>query len=228
MTQDGKLLAMFFNASPRKGWNTAKMLEAAKEGAEEAGAATELVNLYDFPFAGCKSCFACKLKNAKTNGVCAIRDNLRPILERARQADVIVLGSPVYFGYPTGVYRAFLERLAFPVYSYHYEDGKPLVSRDKVIETANIFTMNIPEKWLEEWKYPQVLGSNTATLQTVFGASESLYACDTYQFTDYSRYDITLFDEAEKRAHRDAQFPVDLANARSLGKRLVERAATHC
>ena len=30
---DGKPLAMFFNASPRKGWNTAKMLEAAKAGA---------------------------------------------------------------------------------------------------------------------------------------------------------------------------------------------------
>ena len=251
---DNKPFAMFFNASPRKGWNTYKMLEAAKAGAEEAGAVTELVNLYDIKFPGCRSCFACKLKNAKTNGVCALRDDLRPILERARQADVLVLGSPIYFGYPTGVYRAFLERLAFPVYSfgspiyfgyptgvyraflerlafpvysYHYENGQPLVCRDKVIETANIFTMNIPEKWLDEWKYPQVLESNTQTLKTVFGASESLYACDTYQFTDYSRYDITLFDEAAKRAHRDAQFPLDLANARALGKRLVEKAMTH-
>ena len=115
----GKILAMFFNGSPRKGWNTAKMLEAAKAGAEEAGAETELVNLYDISFFGCKSCFACKLKNAKTDGICAIRDDLRPVLERARKADVLVLGSPIYFSYPTGVYRAFLERLAFPVYSYH-------------------------------------------------------------------------------------------------------------
>ena len=176
---NGNIFAMFFNGSPRKNWNTAKMLESAAEGARAAGAETETVNLYDFPFAGCKSCFACKLKNAKTNGVCAIRDDLRPILERARQADVLVLGSPIYFGYPTGVYRAFLERLAFPVYSYHYENGQPLVCRDKVIETANIFTMNIPEKWLDEWKYPQVLESNTQTLKTVFGASESLYAYDT-------------------------------------------------
>ena len=101
--KDGKIFAMFFNASPRKGWNTAKMLEAAKVGAEEAGAETELVNLYDISFPGCKSCFACKLKNAKTDGVCAIRDDLRPVLVRARKADVIVLGSPIYFSYPTGV-----------------------------------------------------------------------------------------------------------------------------
>ena len=111
---DNKPFAMFFNASPRKGWNTYKMLEAAKAGAEEAGAVTELVNLYDIKFPGCRSCFACKLKNAKTNGVCELRDDLRPILERARQADVLVLGSPIYFGYPTGVYRAFLERRGIP------------------------------------------------------------------------------------------------------------------
>ena len=181
---DNKPFAMFFNASPRKGWNTHKMLEAAKTGAEEAGAVTELVNLYDIKFPGCKSCFACKLKNAKTDGVCAIRDELRPILERARQADVLVLGSPIYFSYPTGVYRAFLVRLAFPVYSYSYEDGKPCVCRDKVIETANIFTMNCPKDWMEKFNYPALLESNTQTLETVFGASETLYSCDTYQVAD--------------------------------------------
>ena len=49
--------------------------------------------IYNIDFKGCKSCFACKLKNSKTNGVCALKDDLRPVLERCRQADVIVLGS---------------------------------------------------------------------------------------------------------------------------------------
>ena len=43
--KEGRIFAMFFNASPRKGWNTHKMLEAAKAGEEEAGAETELVDL---------------------------------------------------------------------------------------------------------------------------------------------------------------------------------------
>ena len=47
------------------------------------------------------------------------------------------------------------------------------------------------------------------------------------QNIDYSRYDMNLFDEAGKRAHRDSQFPIDLANARALGKRLVEKAKAH-
>lgn len=75
--------AMFFNGSPRKNWNTAKLLESAMEGSRSAGAEAELVNLYDIDFKGCKSCFVCKLTNARTNGVCAIRDDLRPVLERA-------------------------------------------------------------------------------------------------------------------------------------------------
>ena len=58
------------------------MLESAMKGAEDAGAETELVHLYDYAFTGCKSCFACKRKNAQTNGVCAIRDELRPVLEK--------------------------------------------------------------------------------------------------------------------------------------------------
>ena len=74
--------AMFVNGSPRKNWNTAKMLESAMQGAAEAGAECEMVHLYDIDFHGCKSCFACKIKNSKTNGVCAIKDDLRPVLGR--------------------------------------------------------------------------------------------------------------------------------------------------
>ena len=35
------LKAMFINGGPRKNWNTAKMLESAMKGAEEAGAVCE-------------------------------------------------------------------------------------------------------------------------------------------------------------------------------------------
>ena len=37
-------------------------------------------------FTGCKSCSACKIKNSKTNGVCAIRDSIRPLRQGGRQA----------------------------------------------------------------------------------------------------------------------------------------------
>ena len=216
--------AMFVNGSPRKQWNTAKMLESAMQGATETGAECELVHLYDINFHGCKSCFACKLKNSKTNGVCAIRDDLRPVLERARQCDVLVLGSPVYYSYPTGDLRSFMERLAFPVGTYMYENGKHITLRDKVIPTAMIFTMNCPEDYMKQIGYPTLLEENTKVMADIFGYSETLYACNTYQFNDYSRYDFNLFSEEDKRRYRDEHFATDLQNARDLGRRLVEMA----
>jgi multimeric flavodoxin WrbA len=50
------------NGSPRKNWNTAKLLEQAIEGAKSLGAQTELIHLYDLNFQGCTSCFACNAK----------------------------------------------------------------------------------------------------------------------------------------------------------------------
>ena len=216
--------AMFVNGSPRKNWNTAKMLESAMQGAAEAGAECEMVHLYDIDFHGCKSCFACKIKNSKTNGVCAIKDDLRPVLERARQCDVLVLGSPVYYSYPTGDLRSFMERLMFPVGTYMYENGKHITLRDKVIPTAMIFTMNCPEDYMRQIGYPPILEENTKVMADIFGYSETLYACNTYQFNDYSRYDFNLFSEEDKRRYRDEHFATDLQNARDLGRRLVEMA----
>ena len=51
-TMERKPFAMFFNGSPRKNWNTAKVLQSAMKGAEAAGAETELVNLYELKFFG--------------------------------------------------------------------------------------------------------------------------------------------------------------------------------
>ena len=58
-------------------------------------------------------------------------------------------------------------------------------------------------------------------LRENFGHSETLYACNTYQFADYSRYAMTVFKEEDKQKHRDEHFPQDLQNAYELGKRLV-------
>ena len=232
-TNHNIMRAFFINGSPRKNKNTAQMLESAMKGAEEAGAEVKLIHLYDIQFQGCKSCFACKLKDSKCNGVCAIRDDLRPVLEELRTADVIVLGSPVYYSYPTGVMRSFMERLLFPIGTYLYEPtekgeghggGKHICLRDKVIPSAMIFTMNCPEDYMKTIGYPHLLEENTRCLEDILGYAETLYACNTYQFNDYNRYDFNLFSEEDKHRYRDEHFAIDLQNAHDLGKRLVEKA----
>jgi multimeric flavodoxin WrbA len=106
------------NGSPRKNGNTAMMLEKALEGAASQGAATELIHLYDLNFKGCTSCFACKLKDGKSYGRCAVRDDLSPVLDRIHDADALILGSPIYFGMVTGEMRSCMERLLFQYLAY--------------------------------------------------------------------------------------------------------------
>lgn len=215
--------AMVVDAGPRKGWNTGQLLDAATEGAATAGAEVERVRLYDEPFLGCKSCFACKVKDSRSIGVCAIRDWLRPVLERAAEADVIIVGSPVYYSQPTGVFRAFMERLCFPWDSYSkHEDGTRIrfVPKDK--QCGLIWTMNCPEDAAHgRANYDALLGISELEMGRVLGHCESVWSCDTYQFRDYGRYEANMFDGAHKAAHRDEQFPQDLAAARAMGERLV-------
>lgn len=54
-----------------------------------------------------------------------IKDDLRPVLEKAHEADVLVIGSPVYFSYPSGMTRSFMERLIFPHFTYDYDEHFP-------------------------------------------------------------------------------------------------------
>ena len=42
------------SGSPRKNWNTEKMLASALDGAQSQGAKTKLIRLYDLNFKGCK------------------------------------------------------------------------------------------------------------------------------------------------------------------------------
>lgn len=93
------------NGSPRSKCNTAQLLNESLKGIKSiiSDAETEIINLYDIPFNGCKSCFACKKINGRHYGKCVYKDDFKPILEKIVQADGIILGSPVYFGDVTGI-----------------------------------------------------------------------------------------------------------------------------
>jgi len=215
---------IILNGSPRKNFNTAQLLKEAQKGAESAGAEVEYFNLYDYNFLGCRSCFACQRKGAITNGVCAIKDDIRPILEKCINADAIIIGSPVYFSYPTGVFRSFVERLLFANHTYMVDKENGGLKRrlDRTIPTGIIFTMNCPEELANQINYPIILGESVNNYKHIMGYAEGLYSYDTTQFADFSKYNCDLFDEKHKKEVQQTQFPKDLQKAFELGKRLVE------
>ena len=214
---------MIVNGGPRKNFNTAKMLKKAAEGAENAGAEVEFVNLYDLSYKGCISCLICKRKGVEQKGLCFYKDALTPVLEKCLNADAVIVGSPVYHSYPTGMLRSFLERFMFPAHTYMIDKEKGGVKRvlDRTLPVGVIMTMNANEEQFKQHHYDVVLGDNERSLHAVFGYAETLYAFDTFQYTDYSKYDCDLFDPVHKAKVREEQFPLDLQKAYEMGKRLA-------
>lgn len=203
------------NGSPRKNWNTAQLLQQALEGAQSAGAETELIHLYDLKYRGCISCFGCKRKGA-VPCKCYMKDELTPVLERIHEADVLLLGSPIYFGNITGQMRCFLERLSFPAMTY---DDYTKQLYQGTIDAAFFFTMNVGDKQAEAYK--PVFESSTGLLKRFGGTTEYYLATDTLQFIDYSKYQAGQFDENAKRQRHEEHFPKDLENAFEIGRRLA-------
>jgi multimeric flavodoxin WrbA len=213
-----KILAV--NGSPRKNWNTGTLLRKCMEGATSQGAETEFIHLYNLNFKGCQSCFSCKTIDGKSYGKCARKDDITSILERVRDADGIILGSPVYLGAVTGAMRSFLERLVFPYVVY---DGVSTLFPRK-INIGFIYTMNLTESAVQRGRLglDKHISATEMILQLVFGASESLLVTDTYQFDDYSKVFAPRFDAEQKAKRRREVFPLDCQKAFEMGVRFAK------
>ncbi len=206
------------NGSPRKSWNTATLLEKALEGARSTGAETETINLYDIDYKGCRSCFTCKREHAESYGKCCINDGLKPVLEKIEQADVLFLGSPVYFRNISGAMMSFIERFLFPKMIY----SNPMSSIDKgKLKVAAIFTMNVKEQIFNQLPLKQHLEGITGTLKVILGNVEVLNSFYTYQTDNYNDMEYSYFNIDEKKAYHETRFPLDCEKAFELGKQLA-------
>ena len=119
---------------------------------------------------------------------------------------MVVCGSPNYCGYPTAALRAFMERMEFPAVNYS-DYSKPVVL--KRICSATIYTMNCPNEEVYRQMNYHILMDTSAQQLGVFGPTEILCSFDTYQFSNYDRYDAATFSKAHKAEVRATQFPMD-------------------
>ncbi len=211
-----KIIAL--NGSPRKNWNTATLLQKALEGAVSQGAETELIHLYDYQYKGCTSCFACKRKS-KITGKCAMEDKLTPVLEKVRNADALIFGTPIYFMGITSGMAAFLERFYFPLTIYSAEIPTVL---PKKIPSGFIYTMNAKEGPMGAFKAHLNPFESYFTESLLGEKAEILYSYNTYQFTNYDQYESSVFSEPEKAKQKAEQFPIDCENAFQMGVRLAQ------
>ena len=208
--------AIAINGSPRRGWNTEQMLNEALRGAAEAGADTQLVQLYDLSFTGCRSCFACKRIGAQPC-LCYWKDDLSPLLEHILSADMLFLGSPIYFGDVSAQVPCLLERLGFLLMTYDDYQARLF---DGQVDVGVFLTMNVSVDWYEQQILPS-LERHLSPLRRLNGRLEICPACDTLQFSEYATYHSACFNEAHKRKVHQEQFPRDLQAAFELGRQLA-------
>ncbi|MDR3047639.1 MAG: flavodoxin family protein [Bacteroidales bacterium] len=209
------------NGSPRTNGNTAEMCNHFLEGAISANANvhTTIINLYELDFKGCKSCFACKLKNNSSYGHCIVEDGITKLIEQVSQADGVVFASPIYLGDITGEMRSFLERLLFPYLTYQQE---PRSVAPKRMQTAMIYTMNVTEQGYYDQKYDEKLAVMENVIGRIFQQPVSICAFNTYQFDDYSRYYADRFSEPDKASYKTEHWALDCQKAFDAGKAMVE------
>ena len=113
----------------------------------------ELVHLYDLAYTGCTcSCFACKLKEGKGYGKCALRTRSPPALELRASMRSSSARQKCAIGTVTGVMRSFMERLMFPYLMYTSPPPGSLF--DRKMPTAFVYTMNVSEQQMKEPPIP--------------------------------------------------------------------------
>jgi multimeric flavodoxin WrbA len=91
---------------------TRPLVEAALEGAGQAGAGTGLVDICRLKINYCKGCHTCYLK-----GRCPQKDDFREVFEKILAADGIVLSSPNYVDNVTAQMKTLMDRMTDAAHS---------------------------------------------------------------------------------------------------------------
>src|SRR4030042_3799761 len=89
--------------SPRPQGNSASLAQKFLDPARVLGAETYVYQLNQLDFQGCQGCGTCKIDTEN----CVLEDDLGPVLEAVKAADLLLLASPVSFADVSGRLKVF-------------------------------------------------------------------------------------------------------------------------
>jgi multimeric flavodoxin WrbA len=105
------------SSSPRgKNSNTLKLLDAALDGASEAGAEVESIDVAKMKIKYCTACDSCY-----ETGVCSIKDDYQALLEKLLEADGIIWSSPNYITNVTAQLKTVFDRSPLVIHEQLFE-----------------------------------------------------------------------------------------------------------
>lgn len=111
--------------SPKREGNTAKLLQEAIRGAEDSGCTVRTVWVPGLQIKPCMEIFACKKMPA-----CAIKDEMQEYYDMIREADGLIVATPVMTMGVPGALKSFIDRFQV-FYMAKYERKEPLITPDQ-------------------------------------------------------------------------------------------------
>ena len=114
------------NGSPRVGGNTDILLDKVLEGARAKGADTEKIILNELDFAPCQEC-----EDIRNDGTCIIEDDFIGVYRKIKEADCIVIASPIFFGSISAQTKMMIDRFQCAWWA-KYKYDKDLFEKRKV------------------------------------------------------------------------------------------------
>ncbi len=105
----GKERVLAINSSPNMGnGNTARILNPFIEGIKDAGAEVELFYPRKMKIGPCLGCLKCW---TETPGECIISDDMNGMLQKIKDADILVFATPLYWDGVSGLMKMFMDRM---------------------------------------------------------------------------------------------------------------------
>lgn len=99
---------VILNGSPRKTGNTSALAAAFAKGAERAGHTVTAFWLSGMEIRGCRGCFG---GHSSRDCPCVQKDDMAKIYPAVRDADIVVLASPLYYWMLSGQLKTAIDRL---------------------------------------------------------------------------------------------------------------------
>ena len=131
---------LLISGSPKNDGNTAKILEKCADKIRSLGLDAEIVSLAGRKIDACIACVKCV-----GNGVCVLEDDVNEIANKVREAQGLIIGSPVYFGTARGDLMNLLQRVGMLSYNndkfLSWKVGGPIAINRRGGATATIQEM---------------------------------------------------------------------------------------
>lgn len=132
---------LLINGSPKSTGCTFTALNEVARAIEEEGIEIEILQVGNKPISGCIACGSC---SRSKSGKCAISsDSVNIAIEKAKDADGFIFGSPVHYAGASGSITSFLDRM-FYAGGKHFKNkpGAAIVSCRRGGATATFDQLN--------------------------------------------------------------------------------------